>query len=252
MLAKAQLSLGGIEMEIQDKIYTFLFHPLAEEHSTSIKILAVVTDIALSIFTGGLFLLALGMIQLKDRDIEIQRQSTPASTIAKKVLMENAGVSISPAEKKAKTIKDKQAEQLKQFEAWAAKNDWQTFHASHYDWWMFPITRDSQGQGNTYTLDAESTRLLKNDPEFMQNFRRGVELVARSWGWEVKNSQLTDHPTADQKWANWPVRLGKMADSMKLFDQKDDLESMKNYAIQHTPYQSFEGWIKKALGIPLK
>lgn len=237
-------------MNVQDKIYNFLFHPLAQEHATPTKILAIITDLALSIITGGLFLVAFGIIQLKDCNIQPQKQATPTLTVAKKVIVPpNIMTPSSPAQKKAKTIKDKHTEQLKRFEAWAAQGTWQTFHDSHYDWWMFPITRDSAGQGDTYTLDSESIHILKNDPEFMQNYRRGIELVGRSWGWEVKKSQLIDNPSASQKWANWPVRLGKMADSMRLFGEETYLKSMKSYALQHTPYQAFEGWVKKALGI---
>ena len=35
------------------------------------------------------------------------------------------------------------AEQIAPFEGWAAAGDWERFHRSHYDWWVFPVDRRS-------------------------------------------------------------------------------------------------------------
>lgn len=246
-------------------LYDFLFHPLKEENTAAVKAGAIVTDLALTVLTGGFFLLVFLAIQLKDRNIkhmkdeDVQSGDDKVKKTASGIFGEsppspvNTSLleSASSADKlKALVVKNKQAEQLKSFEEWASKGQWKKFHDSHYDWWMFPITRASMGQGDTYAVNEKSIAILKNDPEFMTNYRRGIELVARSWGWEVALNAPTENPSSAQKWADWPVRLGKMADSMKLFGEDIYLVSMKNFTIHHTPYQFFPDWITKALDIP--
>ncbi len=82
----------------------------------------------------------------------------------------------------------KHARQLTDFEHWAATKQWVAMHAAHYDWWMFPTDKPSQ-HGFSYTVSPGVFRELKADPEFMRRFRRGVELLARGWGWDVHNQK---------------------------------------------------------------
>lgn len=49
-------------------------------------------------------------------------------------------------------IKNKQKEQLTQFEAWAAQGRWKKFHESHYDWWMFPVDEKTLTHGLVWTV----------------------------------------------------------------------------------------------------
>jgi hypothetical protein len=51
-------------------------------------------------------------------------------------------------------IKQKHKEQLGFFEEWARAKDWKMFSPahSHYDWWIFPVTRPSSAFGDTYAL----------------------------------------------------------------------------------------------------
>ena len=42
-----------------------------------------------------------------------------------------------------KALKEKHAGQIALFRDWARKADWERFHASHYDWWVFPISQPS-------------------------------------------------------------------------------------------------------------
>lgn len=67
-------------------------------------------------------------------------------------------------------VKAWQREQLDKFERWAAKGDWGRFHGSHYDWWMFPIDRDSGGQGAKWTVYAGDVEELKRDPDFVRDY----------------------------------------------------------------------------------
>lgn len=240
-------------MKVRKSVYQFLFHPLAKKHSGVKKFLATISVIALSILTGGTFLVAFGIINLRDRNVTVGNKATKEARVAQKVLPQkkttsHTTITVKPAPTKSKidTVKQKQAEQLKQFEQWTAKNEWGKFHLAHYDWWMFPINRSSQGRGMIYAVTSSDIQQLKQDPEFMKNYRRGVELVARAWGWDVNNCTPIQNPTSDQKWQNWPVRLGKMADSLRLFDEQDLRDSMRQYSV-HAEL-TLEYWVLEALG----
>jgi len=126
-------------------------------------------------------------------------------------------------------LKQKHAAQLKQFEQWAEARDWLAFLHHHYDWWMFPISRTSLGQGAQYTVYRQEIESLKNDREFMENYRRGVKLLTLSWGWDIDQQKPVNNPDPDQKWNHYEVRLGKMADSLKLFGEIELFKSLRQY-----------------------
>jgi len=149
------------------------------------------------------------------------------------------------------TVQEKHKEQLVKFEKWAKQGRWEMFHHknSHYDWWMFPIDRGSNGQGKKYTVYKPEIEALKCNPEFMKNYRRGAELVAKSWGWDITTGRPVANPKPSQHWEDWPVRLGKMANSLQLFGEEKYRENMKKFAIQKLNHHLFQDWILKALGI---
>lgn len=221
-------------MKIDEQICHFLFHPLALEHSVLKQFLATITVIALSILTAGTFLIAFVVINWRDRNITVEKKPTIEARVAQKVILPNPKPTVSASgpkpTTKAEVVKQKQAWQLNQFEEWAATNQWGKIHSAHYDWWMFPVNYLSRQKGSTYQVSQSDVEQLKRDPEFMKNYRRGVELEARAWGWEVYDKKPVENPTSDQKWQNWSVRLGKMADSLRLFKEDGLFESMKQYA----------------------
>ena len=231
-------------MKIQD-VSQFIFHPWSNEHSLGKKIAATITDIALTILSAGLFLIPFIYFQ----NVKVVTPPTPASKVAQSVLKPEAQKTkpTSTLSPKAQQVKEKQAWQLKQFEQWAAKGQWDCIHRAHYDWWMYPINRSSAGQGSKYTVHSKEIAELKADPEFMRNYLRGVELGAKAWGWDIHAKKLVANPSKDQKWQNWNVRLGKMADSLSLFGQEDLRASMLAYAL-HAGL-NLEDWIWKALGL---
>ena len=120
---------------------------------------------------------------------------------------------------------------LTKFKEWAKQGKWRQFskHKHHYDWWMFPINRDSAGQGKKYTVYEEEIKALKQDEAWLKDYRLGAILVMQSWGWDVAKERLFDFPTKDQKWDDWEVRLGKMANSLLLFEQWDLHKSLRGY-----------------------
>jgi hypothetical protein len=122
------------------------------------------------------------------------------------------------------------AAQIAAFEAWAAAGDWMRFHVSHYDWWTFPIDRPSQ-HGLRYTVYADDVAQLKADPGFMTRYRRGIVLVAASWGWDVHRADFIPEPAPEQRWQHWPVRLHKAGRSARLFGEDALYESLRRYAL---------------------
>ena len=126
-------------------------------------------------------------------------------------------------------IKDQQREQLELFEEWASKNQWGKFHLSHYDWWMFPIDEPSSYR-YMYVVYEGDIEELKKDSEYIRNYLRGVELLALSWGWDLKKRGYISDPMPDQAWQDWPIRLFKASKSLKLFGFKEEFESMRMYA----------------------
>ena len=122
------------------------------------------------------------------------------------------------------------AEQIADFERWAAASDWKRFHSSHYDWWAFPIDRPS-AYGLAWTVYEGEIAALNEDLEFVRRFLRGEELLAASWGWDLKMADDIANPAAGQSWRQWPVRLFKAALSAKLFGHADVFESLKKYAL---------------------
>jgi len=145
-------------------------------------------------------------------------------------------------------LKKKHAAQLIEFERWAEERDWKAFLHHHYDWWMFPISRTSRGQGAKYTVYEQEIETLKNDPEFMDQYRRGVKLLTLSWGWDLDRRRPVANPDPGQKWNHYEVRLGKMADSLKIFDERRLFESLRAF-FQSLPRskQPQEDWVRQHL-----
>ncbi len=126
-------------------------------------------------------------------------------------------------------LKSRQKSQLETFEEYAAEGKWSDLRRDHFDWWMFPIDEPSSRE-REWTVFAEDIAELKSDPEFMTRYRRGQELLARSWGWDLKNARPISPREKGQHWDRWPVRLYKAAKSAKLFGCDDYFESWKKFA----------------------
>lgn len=141
-------------------------------------------------------------------------------------------------------IKRKHRSQITEFEGWAAAGQWEMFHHSHYDWWVFPINRKSS-YGLGWTVYEGEIIELKKDEAFVQCYQRGVQLVAASWGWDVQKMSYIPNPKPEQRWQHWSVRLYKAALSVQLFGYNDYFESLKLYAldlIQQGESMSYSGF----------
>ena len=127
-------------------------------------------------------------------------------------------------------LKQAQAKQLVDFEHWASESNWQAIHMAHYDWWMFPIDEGS-AHGQKYVVYPGDIVILKQDPEYLRNYLRGVELLALAWGWDLAQCQAIAQPQPGQAWSRLPIRLYKAARSLQLFGCTDQFESLKALAL---------------------
>ena len=143
------------------------------------------------------------------------------TTVARNTSREFAGI---------ETIKTAQRDQLALFEAATERGRWKDIHDSHYDWWMFPVDSPSS-HGLKWSVYAGDIAELKQDPAFMQNYRRGVKLLMEAWGWDLDKQDFLTDPAPDQKWQNWPVRLYKAAYSLWLFGHETEFASLRKYAL---------------------
>ena len=126
-------------------------------------------------------------------------------------------------------LKERQRLQLEKFEQAAAAGDWMAIHQDHYDWWMFPIDEPSK-YGFAWTVFEGDVAELKKDATYLSQYLRGVELLALSWGWDLRAARYIPDPAPDQSWQNWPIRLYKAARSVKLFDYDAEFQSLRKLA----------------------
>lgn len=246
----------GEKMKV-DKVYNFFFHPFSEDHSKKVKTLSALTVIALSLITGGVFLVAFGAMQWRDRKIKVLE---PKTQKIHPIAVQTIGIQkmdqVPPNSdmEKLKRVKSKNAEQVRLFENWAEDGDWKKFELSHYDWWAFPVDRSSAGYGDQYAVYAPDIEVLKADEEFIQNLRKCATLVVKSWGWDLEKDRLISESERfpSQQWTGYGVRLGKMANSLKLFGQEDVYESLQHFfdkvCLPQTEKYPLEDWVSKSLG----
>ena len=118
---------------------------------------------------------------------------------------------------------------MEQFSLWADQGVWGEFHSNHYDWWAFPINQPSS-HGFLYSVTDEAAKRLREDSEFLKSLEESARLVLLSWGWSLDDFLEIQNPSADQKWAHWPIRLYKCYQSLRLFQLDTAADSVLAYA----------------------
>lgn len=147
-----------------------------------------------------------------------------------------------------KDLVSKQASHLEILQKMADRGQWQhirehTMHPeSGFDWWMFPVDRPTRTYGKRFTVTQEAIPLLRAHPTFMESYRKGVCLVARSWGWDLEKGQVIANDK--QKWTNYQVRLGKMLHSLTLFSENELKTSLVKILHDTGIYKNLESWIQ--------
>ena len=231
--------------------YNFFFYPFHESHSGCTTAVSVIVNLALTIFSCGIYLAIFIGVRVYygspggGEGIEGHEVKKLHTKVFKFEFDPDSTLS-----EKAQLVKAKQADHLKRLEVLAEGNQWQHLanHTSHidsgFDWWMFPTTRISSGQGDKYALSLVDVERLRQDPEFIESFRKGVMLVSRSWGWNLETQK--DETGQTQKWRSWDVRLGKMMDSLHRFQQKDLHDSLIVFVNEYLDLTTFPDWIQRS------
>ncbi len=106
---------------------------------------------------------------------------------------------------------------LKKLESFAKERKWTTFRGKHFDWWMFPIPKYASGMGNKFVVYEEDIKSLGLDEIYMKDYKKGIELTAQSWGWDINNGKRFDNPSKEMIWSKYLVRMGKMVESLLAF-----------------------------------
>jgi hypothetical protein len=232
----------------------FLLHPFRPDRSCSSCFFSIITSVALTIISGGLYIpFIIAVYWIERNSIPASKSPPMAPTIgSRNPPLTRTGVDL-------QHLKKKQKEHLGKLEALGRADQWQHIqtHTPHrdsgFDWWMFPIARPSNTYGSKYQLTEQNVLDLKQDSEFMESYRAGILLVAKSWGWDLKEKKY--FANTNLRWANYGVRLGKMIDSMQLFGEKTLLTNLVAFIDQPDPRfegsesirLGLEGWIQKLL-----
>jgi len=123
-------------------------------------------------------------------------------------------------------LKDKQRQQLAIFQQAATHGDWMAIHHDHYDWWMFP-TDEPSSYGLAWTVYEGDIDELKRDADYLHRYLPGVDLLAKSWGWDLRQACYLPDPQPGQRWQSWPIRLYKAAKSVHLFGYGAEFKSLR-------------------------
>lgn len=249
--------------------YNFFFHPL-KLNSLSQKALSIVTIVALSVFTRGIYAIAFACVNWHDYDHDFQYvpsvqtkpslktetksslKETDPSEFGPLIVKKSHGLKFQRKEvkkalkvensdeesniTKVELIKQKHCKQLSLFEEWAKCDKWKSIHSAHYDWWMFPVERPSSGYGTAFAVSKEDVETLKADDQFMENYRRAIHLVVQAWGWDLEKGEailVADPFKSGQRWTGYGVRLAKMSDSLRLFGETELHQKLKQFFNLH-------------------
>ncbi len=215
------------------------------------------------IAVAGLALLA--RATLYERKVTKQENKKPTAEISSPPTMDSTGKTTLPLLFKKRVVHvnenqvydniiKKHAEQMEKFESWASDKKWQNFNGSgtgllsprnpHYDWWMFPVNYASQGRGKDYVATETVVAHLQSNSSFMKAYRKGVHVVAKSWGWDLatgkKLANATSHQQFDPTEYKYDIRLTKMLYSLLLFKEYDLYNQVRACAINLTDQAKFK------------
>lgn|GEM_PF-3049454 len=233
-----------------NQVYNFFFHPLDHGHSPMRQALSIVTIVALTLFSRGIFALIFAFVNGLDHKVPVAKIGSQVN-VPKPLIVQTSEATIHPPlvqsrmiaeddwiqeegldeseevlldHSKVEHIREKQEKQLECFEKWAQANQWHLIHQAHYDWWMFPVERPSRSYRDQYSMGRAEVERLKKDRTFMENYKRGMILVVQAWGWDLEKERaidVLDPKKSCQAWTGYGVRLAKMSDSLLLFGEME-------------------------------
>jgi len=124
-----------------------------------------------------------------------------------------------------------QRETFDRFLRWTTESAWHKFHRAHYDWWAFPINRQSQ-HGYEYSVFEEEIAQLKTTPDYLDNLRELARLQMLAYGWDLDGCCSIAERGSNQRFEGGSrvARLEKCARSLQLFGLCDAFQSVQAFA----------------------
>jgi len=128
-------------------------------------------------------------------------------------------------------LKERQSQTLELFLECERAADWGRVHASHFDWWTFPVDDGSKPEFN---VDSEAEiQFLRADAEWFGRYLECVRLAAVAWGWDAASSARIPEGLRAKGMIyleRRDVRLAKICRSLYLFEEAELLDSMQRFA----------------------
>lgn len=127
------------------------------------------------------------------------------------------------------TLVGKTTDQSTMFKNWVVRSEWNKFGpAEHFDWWAFPIDRDSRAHGDRYNITPVLEQ-LRSHREFLTAVRDNAELLMRAWGWDIHQSAGFAN-----RYPGYGVRLWKCGHSLHLLGMPVAFASVCRFADEHS------------------
>lgn len=98
------------------------------------------------------------------------------------------------------------------FKDWIVAGKWHNFGPDeHFDWWAFPLDRDSNSHGDVFNVAPAFDELSQNQV-FLTSVLENAEHLAFGWGWDLR---------AGERIANrahrYGIRISKCGESLGLW-----------------------------------
>lgn len=224
------MQLDGVD------VYNFFFHPLSRNHSDEVRGFSIFTNLVLTILSGGLYLLVFTAVHAREYVI-LQDQNTGLNNHkATDIFRKHFPFSNATTEYiDIPTLQKKRRDLLPKLTDLATHDDWQhiqrnTSHPdSHFDAIMFPTTQPTaSGQ---YRLRPQHVEILKQNEEFMDTAHAIVDLVARSYGWDLDTNDHIASPK--QKWLGSYDRLTNMLRFVTEFGLTEKYKQLLTFIDDH-------------------
>ncbi len=241
--------------------YNFLFHPLHEEHQDEVKGISIVTNVLLTVFSSGLYLLVVGAVHAYEW--MSGNEASPADGKAKEVFDKHF-----PLASRTKTsypdfvgipaLKQKHREYLKQLTGLAHEAEkkpilWRHFQRrtsdpiSQFDAVMLPTSEPSDKHGDQYRLSKGDLDILKSDPQFMKSYRKGIVVIGKGLC-AVDLEKVHDLTSDQQRYTGNSTRLKLMLQSLTEFGVKDLHENLvafiRSYEIEESLDQQTRDYMR--------
>lgn len=74
----------------------------------------------------------------------------------------------------------------------------------------------------------------------MKNYKRGVELISLSWGWDINHKKFIENRDKNQKYHKYDIRLRKIGQSLLLFNELEYFDSLNEFVKEMYKSYSFD------------